>query len=390
MTTSNDEADGRTRSRLRRGSESRTGASPSSTTAGETLRRVAVLWRNPASYIFTGIDALRTVVDEVLLVHAPDSPLTMQMALTQETAGLLVESVNRDDASRVTSLLKSFAPDGVLVCSWNVPAYRGALSSLSRGVPRALYMDNTWHGTIRQWGGVAASSMYLHRLFDTAFVPGERQVAFARRLGFDRSEIYSGALSADHTVFGRPARTSGHHGGGFVFCGRLAPEKGVDLLLDAYRQYRDTTGAAAWPLTIVGSGPLEGALRTQAAGVTGVAFTGFKQSTELAEILHANRCFVLPSHFEPWGVVVHEAAIAGLPVICSDAVGASTHLVQDRYNGRVFARGSSAELVNALRWISSTDQLDLVRMGERSQQLSQQFTPQRWASTLIEALGARR
>ena len=58
--------------------------------------------------------------------------------------------------------------------------------------------------------------------------------------------------------------------------------------------------------------------------------------------------FVLPSRHDGWGVVVNQAIAAGLPVICSDAVGAAADLVSNGVNGYVFPSGNVEQLAEAM------------------------------------------
>jgi colanic acid/amylovoran biosynthesis glycosyltransferase len=103
---------------------------------------------------------------------------------------------------------------------------------------------------------------------------------------------------------------------GFLFVGRLVDSKGVDVLLDAY----ELAGLdpAAWPLTIVGDGPLRAQLETRAAraGVPGVRFLGFVDDGMKARLLASAKWLVAPSHaHEGLGLVVLEARHAGVPCI---------------------------------------------------------------------------
>ena len=96
--------------------------------------------------------------------------------------------------------------------------------------------------------------------------------------------------------------------------------------------------------------------------------------------------FILPSRFEPWGVVVQEAAATGLPIIVSDVCGAGVHLLRDRWNGRSFAAGDATHLADCLLWMHQQSHARLIEMGSRSMELSKQYTPERWAQTLIEGV----
>lgn len=96
---------------------------------------------------------------------------------------------------------------------------------------------------------------------------------------------------------------------GLVAVGRLAPEKGFDVLLDALR-------LAPMPLTIVGDGPLDGALRARAIGLE-VEFAGTLGREELHARLARAAAVVVPSRREGLGLVAVEAILLGTPVIAS-------------------------------------------------------------------------
>jgi glycosyltransferase involved in cell wall biosynthesis len=95
---------------------------------------------------------------------------------------------------------------------------------------------------------------------------------------------------------------------------------------------------------------------------------------------------LLPSRFEPWGVVVQEAAACGLPLICSDACGAGEHLLRDGLNGVVFPAGDAEALADGMLRMSGLDQSVRWEFGARSHELSRQYTPERWVATLMRGM----
>lgn len=102
---------------------------------------------------------------------------------------------------------------------------------------------------------------------------------------------------------------------------RLVPDKDVGALIQAFAQ--GLTPAEA-TLSVVGGGPLEGELCAQAQAL-GVAarFFGAVPAGELPARYASADVFALTSRYEPFGVALREAVVAGLPVICSTAVGAA-------------------------------------------------------------------
>jgi glycosyltransferase involved in cell wall biosynthesis len=101
---------------------------------------------------------------------------------------------------------------------------------------------------------------------------------------------------------------------------RLAPEKGVDVAIDACR-------AAGMPLVIAGDGPQRGELEARAAGA-GATFAGYVDDAELARLRGRASIALVPSRSaETFGLAAAEAMAAGLPVAAS-RVGALVELVE--------------------------------------------------------------
>lgn len=129
-----------------------------------------------------------------------------------------------------------------------------------------------------------------------------------------------------------------------LYVGRLARVKSIDRLIAAFsivaRKYPDAL------VVLVGEGPELNSLRTIAAqmGVSDkVRFVGRSEGVELAAWYRIGDLFVLPSNFEPFGAVVNEALISGIPVICSDKAGARV-LVRDGVNGTIIDASDVAAL----------------------------------------------
>jgi glycosyltransferase involved in cell wall biosynthesis len=120
----------------------------------------------------------------------------------------------------------------------------------------------------------------------------------------------------------------------FVYVGRVAIEKSLHLLAQAYRNLRDTQGHAH--LIIIGGGPYRAALEAQLHGLP-VTFTGYLHGEELATALASCDVKVFPSTTDTWGNAPLEAQASGLPVIVTD-IGGPAELMQDGVTG-VMVRG---------------------------------------------------
>ena len=109
----------------------------------------------------------------------------------------------------------------------------------------------------------------------------------------------------------------------------------------------------------------------------------FMQPDNLIKEIIECGCFILPSNYEPWGVVVHEAATAGMPLILSDAVGARASFLVNGMNGYKFKSNSTEDLKKYMLKIINSDEKELIKKGELSFKLSQRITPETSAKNLL-------
>ena len=145
--------------------------------------------------------------------------------------------------------------------------------------------------------------------------------------------------------------------GTILFCGQMIHRKGVDLLLEAFARLPAEHGTR---LLLVGrEAELPQMLEKIPAEVRKrVEFAGFQAPEALPEFFRRADLFVLPSRYDGWGVVVNQALGAGLPMICSDAVGAARDIIEDGVNGSIFPSGEVDALAQALRyWAEDPDRL---------------------------------
>jgi glycosyltransferase involved in cell wall biosynthesis len=172
-----------------------------------------------------------------------------------------------------------------------------------------------------------------------------------------------------------------------LFVGRLEKEKGVRVLLDAWR--KADLGADA-VLALAGDGPLRGEAAKQPHDVQAL---GFVPRDHLPALYAAADVLVLPSirtetFLEPWGLVVNEAMHQGTPVITSDAVGAARGgLVEDGRNGLVVPQKDADALATRLRGIAQNPQLRDA-LGVAARQDVSRFTYAAWVTGMRQALSA--
>jgi glycosyltransferase involved in cell wall biosynthesis len=171
----------------------------------------------------------------------------------------------------------------------------------------------------------------------------------------------------------------------FLFCGQIIARKGVDLLVAAFDRLI-TKGFRARLILVGRRADLDWALTfCSPKSRELIEYVGFCDPKKLPHIYAKAHIFVLPSRYDGWGVVVNQALGAGLPIICSDAVGAGYDLVLHGVNGFRVTAGSVEELTDAMEAFLKSPQL-VLEYGAASLRLGQDWTPARGAQKWISAL----
>lgn len=159
-----------------------------------------------------------------------------------------------------------------------------------------------------------------------------------------------------------------------LFCGQMIYRKGVDLLLEAFDKLI-LEGYKIELLLVGRQAELPEMVRRLTLApetLSSIQNLGFKQPDELPLIFSEADLFILPSRYDGWGVVLNQALGAGLPVFCSDHVGASEDLVKPGINGEVFQANQTSALVSALKPYLN-DPEKIIKASKRSLELSYNF-----------------
>lgn len=127
----------------------------------------------------------------------------------------------------------------------------------------------------------------------------------------------------------------------FLYVGRIISVKNIELMIKAFLKTFSNRNNVE--LHIVGGGELLDVYQKQYTE-NNVIFEGPKYGNDLVNAYKLANVFILPSSFEPWGLVVNEAMSAGLPCLVSDQVGAAWDLVEDRNTGYIFKNNDMDDL----------------------------------------------
>jgi glycosyltransferase involved in cell wall biosynthesis len=171
----------------------------------------------------------------------------------------------------------------------------------------------------------------------------------------------------------------------FLFCGQLIARKGVDVLLQAFDKLV-RKGYSTRLLLAGRRAELDQMLSLVSAETRDrVSYEGFLDPKRLNEIYSKAHVFVLPSRYDGWGVVVNQALGAGLPIICTDAVGAAYDLVNPGINGYRVPAADPEGLISCMEELILRRER-IPEFGLASQRLAKTFTPDQGAEKWSKAL----
>ena len=137
---------------------------------------------------------------------------------------------------------------------------------------------------------------------------------------------------------------------------------------------------------MVGSGPVAEDLKSRVAELKmshAIRLLGSKPLDEIATMFVASTALVLPSHSEPWGLVVNEALSYGCPVVVSSACGCVPDLVIEGVTGYSFEVGDAGGLAQAMLE-STTFSNDRVAVARNCLEVISNYTPERAATQILD------
>jgi glycosyltransferase involved in cell wall biosynthesis len=164
----------------------------------------------------------------------------------------------------------------------------------------------------------------------------------------------------------------------FLFVGRISEEKGLSVLLDAWRHL----GSAGPKLTVIGDGRLRLAL--EARSTRNVEFIGMRSHGQVLEFMRRARALLFPSIcFESFGLAIVEAFSCGIAVLAS-RIGGIPEIVREGLTGELVEPGNVEAWAQAIRrWMDKPEMV--AEMGENARGVFEQFyTPARNIELLLE------
>jgi glycosyltransferase involved in cell wall biosynthesis len=341
-------------------------------------KSIVFLYSELAGYFLSCITALNEQFGgKIYVVHWPINP----EAPFEFDFPSGIELIEKSKVTNLVDYIDSCSPMTIVCSGWMDKEYLKVCKVFKKRCNTILTMDNHWTGSLKQRLACILSPLFLTNRFSHIWVPGEIQKKFATKLGFKKVlldyycsdiDLYTGYYHKHKKEKERlfPKR--------FVYVGRYVELKGVFEMWDAFIQAIGSN--RDWELWCIGTGDQFSNKMEHPQ----IKHFGFVQPIKMEEYIKETSVFVLPSKFEPWGVVTQEYAAAGFPMIVSDKVGAIERYVQSDVNGFVFKAGDVESLRVAFENMMKINKEDYISMSRESYRLGTKFTPSNWADILLD------
>jgi len=297
----------------------------------------------------------------------------------------------------INEALRKASPDVIVCGGYNYIASWEALRWARRHqTPFLLWVESTVQDSRNGSSFIESLKIRFIGRCNAFVVPGRASFEYLRDYDIAEERIFTARNAVDNAFFSQAteatrAAASAHRKmfdlpeRYFLFAGRLETQKGVFDLIEAYAALAGGVRSEVG-LVFAGDGSARAQLARRAAaiGSGSIRIAGFLQRQQLAIFYALAEVFVLPTHTDPWGLVVNEAMACGLPVICSRAAGSAADLVNDG-NGRLIDKGDVSQLLSAMNELARDPQGRLL-MGKKSLEKIQPYCPESCAEGIADAV----
>jgi glycosyltransferase involved in cell wall biosynthesis len=290
--------------------------------------------------------------------------------------GINIENGDDLSVNDLISISNNFNPNMLYISGWNDKRYLAVAKHLKKiGIPTITGLDNQWLGSLKQHLASWLSLFMIKPYFSHVWVAGIPQYYFAKKLGFKKTNIVRGLYCADDNLFKTIHQNKRNNQ--FLFIGRMVENKGLRQLFKVLNELIKEK-ALNFNIHFVGNGPLE----NQIPSHDFIKHTPFVNPKDLPCLMVNAGYFLLPSLYEAWGVVVHEAALAGMPIITTHQTGAASDFVIHNYNGFLYNALDTKALKNLLITCSNQSDAAYLKMAQRSKQLAKKINLPEWSAKI--------
>lgn len=262
-----------------------------------------------------------------------------------------------------------------LICPSATLLHNGELflDSITKKFPWKGVMLGVYRDSIIQtfW---LAFSIYLHKRLKTwqkvsAYIVNsefEVKIFIQSTLGVPENKFLLKCNSIPDPLFEKGIKRNDH----FLFIGRFVPEKGIDVLLEAFSKVN-------FKLVIYGYGPMDQKVKNSTLLHPNISYLGALPHDKLSEELRKCTALVFPSiWYEGMPLTLLHAFSTGTPVIASN-IGAMSTMIEDHQNGLHFKAGDALDLAQKLEHWNNLPEMEKEMYGLRSRKTYEdRYTPE--------------
>jgi glycosyltransferase involved in cell wall biosynthesis len=300
------------------------------------------------------------------------------------------DAAAKHTARYVWRSLSELRPRAVIISGYyDVAAWTAWLWAEQQKAGKILWAEsNEFDHPRRAWKELP-KKLFVSRC-DIAHVYGKTNRDYIRKLGMPEGRIFVRRAVADTERFlaHDSAESPKPSYKVLLFVGRFSQEKNLSFLLRAFGKLSQNPENPRMLLDLVGYGPLEAELRRLAEELDIsplVRFRGKFPQAELPAMYRSADALVLPSVSEPWGLVVNEAMLCGLPVLVSTQCGCAADLARPE-TGWPFSPWDEGGLASLLEKIAETPREALAEKGRAARKLAAEYSPQNCAAIVADTV----
>lgn len=352
---------------------------------------------------FTAIQVVDTAKEHPWGDLAREITFPLKTLLSKSAIALDGTNYSTATTSLLFDCLNTLNPTVVAIPGWGFSISRAALTWCKRHAVLSILMSESKRDDAKRlfWKEMIKSWLYVKH-YDAALVGGNLHRDYLVQLGFRRDRIFLGYDVVDNAYFSQQAERARRDPKAtrlrqpripnkpyYLAVTRFIKRKNIHRLIKSFAAYREQVEEAhAWELVICGTGVEEPHIRSLILnkGLDHcVHLPGFISYQDLGDWYGLAEVFIHPALQEQWGLVVNEACAAGLPILCSRAVGACYELVHNNHNGFLFDPENVEDITHKLVTIHKTSSSLREQMGKISQEFVANYSPQNFSDGLLLA-----
>jgi glycosyltransferase involved in cell wall biosynthesis len=374
------------------------------------MQKILLLTNIPAPYRIPTFNGLARLVGEGFFVvfcaladprrhwDFPDQEIQFGYKVLSETGNLAGLRKRFMAGIKMLIYLKKDPPSAIISGGYDsLPAWAAFLWCKVWRRPFVLWADSTSRDQRPRglWGELRTGFKRLIVSWaDGVAASGTACAEYMKSLGARPERVFVARLSGDPYAFGREAAQvdvqheklhRGLRSQLILYSGRLVREKGVFVLLEAFRQISRVLPEAG--LLVVGHGREELRMREfcREMNVDGVFFEGAQQYRCMPYYYALTDVLALPTFSDTWGLVVNEAFACGVPAVVSRVAGACDDLIVDGQTGFAIEPGNARDLADKLLRILCDPVLRRC-MAANCRKLIQEYSARACAQGLLAAV----